>query len=224
MYINKLVPIWSRFLASFLIYTEGLLLGFSLIIAIGAQNLFVFNQGLIGRHIFWVCLFCSISDALLIYLGYSGIFLILNQNKNLHVVLIFSGSIWVFIYGLIKIRDGIRLNDLSLSETMTKDGMSRGLMKTLITVAGLTWLNPHVYLDTVFLIGSIANTIEEKRQIFFVIGAMNASFLFFFLLGYTGKKIGKKLKSPLVWKKINIFLGVIMVLIGIQLGYSGFNS
>ena len=216
--------LWSRLLANFLIYTEGLFLGFSLIIAIGAQNLFVFHQGLIGRHVFLVCLFCSLSDALLIFLGYSGMFIILNENEYLRTILLFAGSLWVSIYGIMKIREGIRPKSPSSLNMMDKTSMERGLSKTLITVAGITWLNPHVYLDTVFLIGSIANTIEVKRQIFFVIGAMSASFLFFFLLGYIGNKIGKKLKSPSIWKKVNIFLGIVMLLIGTHLGFSGLNT
>jgi len=196
----------------------------SLIIAIGAQNLFVFQQGLIGRHVFLVCLFCALSDALLIYLGYSGMFIILNENENLQTILLFGGSLWVSTYGIMKIREGMRLRNSSSLNIMDETRMERGLFKTLITVAGITWLNPHVYLDTVFLIGSIANTIEAKRQIFFVIGAMSASFLFFFLLGYIGSKIGTKLKNPKVWKKVNIFLGVVMLLIGFHLGFSGLNS
>ena len=196
----------------------------SLIIAIGAQNLFVFHQGLIGRHVFLVCLFCALSDALLIYLGYSGMFIILNENENLQTILLFGGSLWVSTYGIMKIREGMRLKNSSSLNIMDETRMERGLLKTLITVAGITWLNPHVYLDTVFLIGSIANTIEVKRQIFFVIGTMSASFLFFFLLGYIGSKIGTKLKNPIVWKKVNIFLGVVMLLIGFHLGFSGLNS
>ena len=173
---------------------------------------------------FLVCLFCALSDALLIYLGYSGMFIILNENENLQTILLFGGSLWVSTYGIMKIREGMRLKNSSSLNIMDETRMERGLFKTLITVAGITWLNPHVYLDTVFLIGSIANTIEAKRQIFFVIGAMSASFLFFFLLGYIGSKIGTKLKNPMVWKKVNIFLGVVMLLIGFHLCFSGLNS
>lgn len=151
-------------------------------------------------------------------------FLILNENKNLYTILLFFGSFWVSIYGIIKIRDGILLKDAETFEIMNTTSVNRSLLKTLITLAGITWLNPHVYIDTVFLIGSVANTIEAKRQTFFVIGTMSSSFIFFFLLGYIGNKIGRKLTSPTVWKRINLFLGIIMLLIGIHLGYSGFNN
>ena len=88
-------------------YFQGLLLGLSLIIAIGAQNLFVFNQGLIGKHVLFVCLFCSISDALLILIGYSGVYLIVENNNFLQNLIIFIGFFWLISYGILKIKDGL---------------------------------------------------------------------------------------------------------------------
>ena len=88
-------------------------------------------------------------------------------------------------------------------------------------MAGITWLNPHVYLDTVFLIGGIANTIDANSKRVFIFGAMNASFIFFFFLGYIGSKIGPLLKTHSLWRRTNIFLGLIMLAIGIHLGVSG---
>ena len=208
-------------MASFFAYLEGLFLGLSLIIAIGAQNLFVFNQGLIGRYVFLICLFCAVSDALLIYIGYSGMFFILNKNENLQTFLFILGSLWVSVYGIMKIREGIKIKDSRSFEMLNNNQLDRSLSKTLITLAGITWLNPHVYLDTVFLIGSIANTVDTNNQRVFIFGAMSASFIFFFFLGYIGNKIGPLLKTHTLWKRTNIFLGLIMLAIGIHLGVSG---
>ena len=198
-------------------FGEGLLLGFSLIIAIGAQNLFVFQQGIIGKHVFAVCLFCSVSDALLIYLGYSGLFFIFNQNKDLQFLLVIFGTAWLGIYGLIKIWTGLRKSILSNTDLDPFPGHVRSLSKTLIIISGITYLNPHVYLDTVILIGSIANTVKVNYQHFFLFGAISASFIFFFSIGYLGSKIGHKIKNSGLWKVINICFGVIMVLMAIHL-------
>ena len=183
--------------------------------------MFVFHQGLIGRHVFFVCLFCSLSDALLIYLGYSGISLVLNESKNLQKILLFSGCVWLSIYGLFKIRDGIHIGNNDTFDTISKTNLKWGLPRTLIAVAGITWLNPHVYLDTVLLIGSITNTIEATKQVYFLIGTISASFIFFFLLGYAGNKLGSKFKNPSLWRKLNIVLGLIMLFIAFHLGLSG---
>ena len=208
-------------MANFIAYLEGLFLGLSLIIAIGAQNLFVFQQGLIGRYVFLVCMFCSVSDALLIYIGYSGMFFILNKSENLQIFLFILGSLWVSVYGIIKIREGFNIKDSQSFEMLNNQLSDRTLVRTLITLAGITWLNPHVYLDTVFLIGSIANTIDANNQVVFIFGAMSASFIFFFFLGYIGNKIRPLIKTHTLWRRTNIFLGLIMLAIGIHLGVSG---
>ena len=208
-------------MVSFFAYLEGLFLGLSLIVAIGAQNLFVFHQGLMGRYVFIVCLFCAVSDALLIYIGYSGMAFILNKSENLRTFLFIFGSLWVSVYGIIKIREGVNIRDSQSFEMLNNYHLDRSLIRTLITLSGITWLNPHVYLDTVFLIGGIANTIDANSKRVFIFGAMNASFIFFFFLGYIGSKIGPLLKTHSLWRRTNIFLGLIMLAIGIHLGVSG---
>ena len=202
----------------FFSYLQGLLLGFSLIIAIGAQNLFVFNQGLIGKYVMIVCLFCSLSDALLILIGYSGLYLIIENNVILQNFIILIGFLWLLGYGVLKIREGMSFDqesnlDIQISHT------NRNLYKTILAISGITWLNPHVYLDTVFLIGSISNSVQSEKQFSFLLGAISSSFLFFFFLGYMGFKIGPLIKSPNLWKKINISLGIIMIMISFNLIY-----
>ena len=203
----------------FFSYLQGLLLGFSLIIAIGAQNLFVFNQGLIGKYVMIVCLFCSLSDALLILIGYSGLYLIIENNVILQNFIILIGFLWLLGYGVLKIREGLYFDQESNLDIQISHTNNRNLYKTILAISGITWLNPHVYLDTVFLIGSISNSVQSEKQFSFLLGAISSSFLFFFFLGYMGFKIGPLIKSPNLWKKINISLGIIMILISFNLIY-----
>ena len=206
-------------MAIFFSYLQGLLLGFSLIIAIGAQNLFVFNQGLIGKYVMIVCLFCSLSDALLILIGYSGLYLIIENNVILQNFIILIGFLWLLGYGVLKIREGMYFDQESNLDIQISHTNNRNLYKTILAISGITWLNPHVYLDTVFLIGSISNSVQSEKQFSFLLGAISSSFLFFFFLGYMGFKIGPLIKSPNLWKKINISLGIIMILISFNLIY-----
>ena len=203
----------------FFSYLQGLLLGFSLIIAIGAQNLFVFNQGLIGKYVMIVCLFCSLSDALLILIGYSGLYLIIENNVILQNFIILIGFLWLLGYGVLKIREGMYFDQESNLDFQISHTNNRNLYKTILAISGMTWLNPHVYLDTVFLIGSISNSVQSEKQFSFLLGAISSSFLFFFFLGYMGFKIGPLIKSPNLWKKINISLGIIMIMISFNLIY-----
>lgn len=203
----------------FFSYLQGLLLGFSLIIAIGAQNLFVFNQGLIGKYVMIVCLFCSLSDALLILIGYSGLYLIIENNVILQNFIILIGFLWLLGYGVLKIREGMSFDQESNLDIQISHTNNRNLYKTILAISGITWLNPHVYLDTVFLIGSISNSVQSEKQFSFLLGAISSSFLFFFFLGYMGFKIGPLIKSPNLWKKINISLGIIMIMISFNLIY-----
>tara|TARA_B100000927_G_scaffold66535_1_gene52420 strand:- start:588 stop:1187 length:600 start_codon:yes stop_codon:yes gene_type:complete len=196
-----------------------LLLGFSLIIAIGAQNLFVFNQGLIGKYVMIVCLFCSLSDALLILIGYSGLYLIIENNVILQNFIILIGFLWLLGYGVLKIREGMSFDQESNLDIQISHTNNRNLYKTILAISGITWLNPHVYLDTVFLIGSISNSVQSEKQFSFLLGTISSSFLFFFFLGYMGFKIGPLIKSPNLWKKINISLGIIMIMISFNLIY-----
>ena len=203
----------------FFSYLQGLLLGFSLIIAIGAQNLFVFNQGLIGKYVMIVCLFCSLSDALLILIGYSGLYLIIENNVILQNFIILIGFLWLLGYGVLKIREGMYFDQESNLDIQISHTNNRNLYKTILAISGITWLNPHVYLDTVFLIGSISNSVQSEKQFSFLLGTISSSFLFFFFLGYMGFKIGPLIKSPNLWKKINISLGITMIMISFNLIY-----
>jgi L-lysine exporter family protein LysE/ArgO len=191
---------------SFLIL--GFFTGLSLILAIGAQNIFVIEQGLKKQYVFLVCLICSISDLILIFLGiflfqYFGNFFNSTIELILNILLfIFLGY---FIYGKISIQnDKINLNkkirNISLTSITTK------------TLA-FTYLNPHVYSDTVFFLGNFSKKLLMIDKYYFGIGASIASFLFFFSIGYLSKLLSKHLQSALIWRRINLFIIIFMSMI-----------
>ena len=188
---------------------EYLLLGFftglSLILAIGAQNIFVIEQGLKKQHIFLVCLICSLSDLILIFIGIF-LFHYFVQYFNSIIELIFNllliGFLIHFIYSKIKILN----TEISLDSDQNRVSKYDIFLKTL----GFTYLNPHVYSDTVFILGNFSKNFLLNEKIIFGIGASVASFLFFFLLGYLSKILSKYAKSKKVWNIINLFIIIFM--------------
>jgi len=191
---------------------EFLLLGFftglSLILAIGAQNIFVIEQGLKKQHIFLVCLICSLSDLILIFLGIF-LFHYFVQYFNSTIELIFNILLIIFllhfIYSKIKIYNS-SINFNSDTKNISKLNI---LLKTL----GFTYLNPHVYSDTVFFLGNFSKNFLTNDKILFGIGASVASFIFFFLIGYSFKYLSKYAKSKKFWNIINIFIIFFMTLL-----------
>jgi L-lysine exporter family protein LysE/ArgO len=185
---------------------QGFMLGFSLIMAIGAQNAFVFRAGLEGRHIFAICLFCALSDAALIVMGVSGAGAILGGNEGVVLWLYLIAGCWLAVYGSLRWRDA-RSGNSSL-QASEKDVATLG--QTMIIAAGLTWLNPHVYLDTVVLLGGISVTLVADQRVFFGFGAALASFTFFFALGYGARALGGHLTNPKIWVRIDYGIALIM--------------
>ena len=188
---------------------EFLLLGFftglSLILAVGAQNIFVIEQGLKKQYVFLVCIICSLSDLLLIFLGillfhffhqYFNLFIELTLNILLIIFLIF------FVFSKIK---SIKRNISFDSEVKDTSKINISL-KTL----GFTYLNAHVYSDTVFFLGNFSKNFLLDEKIYFGFGASIASFIFFFLLGYLSTYFSKYAQNDRVWKFINIFIIVFM--------------
>ena len=182
----------------------GFLSGLSLIFAIGAQNIFVIEQGLKKQYIFLVCLICSLSDLILIFLG---IFLFeFFRNLFTHKIeLIFNVLLFIFlIYFVIsKIR-----TDYNFNININKTEIS--LKKVIIKTLGFTYLNPHVYSDTVFFLGNFSKNFLIIQKYYFGIGASIASLLFFFFLGYLSKFSSNYLKSKKTWRVINLFIIVFM--------------
>ena len=188
---------------------EFLLLGFftslSLILAIGAQNIFVIEQGLKKQYIFLVCLICSLSDLILIFVGIF-LFHYFVQYFNSIIELIFNillmGFLLHFIYSKIKIFN----TNVSFGNDQTNISKFDIFLKTM----GFTYLNPHVYSDTVFILGNFSKNYLLGDKIIFGIGASIASFLFFFLLGYLSKFLSQYAQSKKVWNIINLFIIIFM--------------
>ena len=188
----------------------GFFTGLSLILAIGAQNVFVIEQGLKKQHVFLVCFICSISDFILIFLGIF-LFHYFTQYFTATVELIFNILLIIFlihfIYSKLKSLNSI----VSFNDTIPKISKLNVFIKTL----GFTYLNPHVYSDTVFFLGNFSKSFILNQKILFGAGASIASFLFFFTIGYLSKYLSQYAQSLKVWKTINIFIISFMSLITI---------
>ncbi len=186
----------------------GFFTGLSLIFAIGAQNIFVIEQGLKKQYIFLVCLICSISDLLLIFLGiflfqYFGIYF----NKYVELILNILLIIFLIFFIYEKIR--IRLSKIIIKKKIEKISLEKIIFKTL----GFTFLNPHVYSDTVFFLGNFSKNFLKFDKYYFGLGASIASFIFFFSIGYLSKLLSKFLRNDSIWKKINLFIILFMSMI-----------
>ena len=195
-------------------FLQGLFLGFSLILAIGAQNSFVLRQGLIGRHVFIVALFCSLSDALLISIGVAGISIFLNSFIDLVSVWLFGiAAIWLAGYGMLRLRDAINGKSILIVENSSLNGLASTLSLLII----LTFANPHVYLDTVILIGSVSQQFSGDTMLAYVLGASLASFVFFFSLAYGAKLLSPIMQRPIAWQLLDTFIAFVMFILAIKM-------
>ena len=183
----------------------GFFTGLSLILAIGAQNIFVIEQGLKKQHVFLVCLVCSVSDLILIFVGIF-LFHYFIQYFNSTIELIFNILLIAFLIHFIYSKIKIFNTKVSLQNDQNNISKYNIFLKTL----GFTYLNPHVYSDTVFILGNFSKNFLLSEKIIFGIGASIASFLFFFLLGYLSKFLSKYAESKKVWNIINLFIIIFM--------------
>jgi L-lysine exporter family protein LysE/ArgO len=194
----------------------GFFLGLSLIIAIGAQNAFVLRQGILRQHVFYIALFCSISDALLIILGIAGISYFLNDFVIEYSKVIFGiTSLWLFIYGVLRIKSAFNSN----SSVISKNHESSSLKKTISIVSIFTFANPHVYLDTMILIGSISQQFQELSRVYFAIGACSASFVWFFGIAFGAKLLTPIMQKPSHWRILDSLIALIMFVIAFNLAF-----
>ena len=193
---------------------EYLLIGFltslSLILAIGAQNIFVIEQGLKKQHIFLVCFVCSISDLILIFLGIF-LFHYFIQYFNPTIELIFNILLLIFLLHFIY----SKIKSFNLKVNFNNETLDFSKFNIFIKTLGFTYLNPHVYSDTVFFLGNFSKNLIFNQKILFGVGASIASFVFFFLIGYLSSYLSKYAQSDKVWKVINIFIISFMSLITI---------
>jgi len=199
-------------------FLTGFILGFSLILVIGAQNSFVLRQGLIGRHVFTVALFCSLSDAILIIIGVAGVSIFLSNHIYLVSDWLFAfASIWLTGYGLLRLKDAVKGN----SALVAASTLNNGIVSTLSFLVVLTFANPHVYLDTVILIGSVSQQFPGNTKFAYALGASIASFVFFFSLAYGAKLLAPKMQNPSSWRILDCLIALIMFTIAFKLAYAG---
>ena len=194
------------------VYVTGLLTGLSLIVAIGAQNAFVLRQGLIGEHVFAVSLACSLSDAALIALGVTGFRQIAVAAPWFLPSMRYGGAAFLIWYGARNLYSALRSSEALTAE----EARSASLSQTLAICLALTWLNPHVYLDTLMLLGAIS-TRFPGQETSFASGAMTGSFLFFFSLGYGAKWLRPVFTSPTSWRVLEALVAATMWTIALRL-------
>jgi L-lysine exporter family protein LysE/ArgO len=192
-------------------FLPGFALSLSLILAIGAQNAFVLRQGLHRSHVFWVCLTCAVSDAVLITAGVAGFGLLAQKVPWFEPLMRYGGAAFLIWYGALNFRAAWR-GGVALAST-GRDGQS--LRTVLLTVLALTWLNPHVYLDTVVLLGSISA--QYDNRVAFGAGAVTASFTFFFALGYGARLLAPFFANPRAWQVLDAIIGLTMWAIAAKL-------
>lgn len=182
----------------------GFGLGLSLILAIGAQNAFVLRQGIRREHVFAVALTCALSDAILIAAGVSGFGLLVTRLPWLEPVMRWGGAAFLLVYGARAFWAAWR-GGAHLEAAQTGQASLKGVLLTCLL---LTWANPHVYLDTVVLLGSVAAQYTQKMA--FALGAMTASFVFFFSLGYGARMLAPLFARPVAWRLLDVLVGCIM--------------
>ncbi|WP_062115747.1 LysE/ArgO family amino acid transporter [Aureimonas sp. AU40] len=186
-------------------YGTGLTTGLTLILAIGAQNAFVLRQGIMGAHVFAVCLACAVSDALLITLGVSSFARVAAVLPMLDPALRLLGAAFLVWYGAKSLHRAFRASDALQLATTGAGNRAQALATCLV----LTWANPHVYLDTVVLIGSLS-TRFPGRELAFGAGAVTASFGFFFALGYGARWLRPVFERPSAWRALELAIGLVM--------------
>lgn len=194
-------------------FLEGCGTGAGLIIAIGAQNAFVLKQGIVKNYVFVTAFICALIDSLLISIGVGGFGTILTSNILLLTIARWGGAAFLFYYGLRSFRAVFRSEFLKLDSKPEHPN----LKMTLVTVLALSLLNPHVYLDTVILLGSIGAQFPTSERLFFALGAMVASFIWFFGLSYGARYLAPLFQKPLTWKILDFLIGCVMWVIAISL-------
>ncbi|MEN0117272.1 MAG: LysE/ArgO family amino acid transporter [Agrobacterium cavarae] len=196
----------------FSVYLTGFTMGLTLIMAIGAQNAFVLRQGLRGDHVFAVCLACALSDAILITIGVTAFRQIATVMPAIEPAMRYAGAAFLVWYGAKSLQSALRSSEALAAAS----GTVTPFAPTLLTCLALTWLNPHVYLDTVVLIGTISTQFPGKEAVFGA-GATTASCVFFFSLGYGARWLRPVFANPAAWRILEGVIALVMWLIALTL-------
>jgi len=192
----------------------GFVASFTLIAAIGAQNAFVLRQGIRGEHVLTVVAVCTVSDIVLISAGIAGFGALINAHPSVVDIAKFGGAAFLIVYGLLAARRSWRPSSLTPSEAAPAR-----LLQVVVTCLALTFLNPHVYLDTVVLLGALANEHSDDRWLFGV-GAVTASAVWFVSLGLGARRLANLFATPLTWRILDGLIAVMMIGLGISLALS----
>jgi L-lysine exporter family protein LysE/ArgO len=193
-------------------FIAGFTLSISLILAIGSQNAFVLKQGIKKQHVLLICIICALSDAILISLGVAGFGVIVNEYPMIEEYARYGGAAFLLVYSALSFKSAF-----NQSHALTPESeLQHSAMKTAAICLAFTWLNPHVYLDTVVLLGSIS-TQYPGEQFQFALGGITASFIFFFSLGYGARFLAPIFQKPVAWKILEFIVGVTMLIIALTL-------
>lgn len=194
------------------VFIQGFLTSAALIIAIGAQNAFVLRQGLRREHPFAVAVCCALSDALLVSLGVAGVGALVQQTPALLAVAQYGGAIFLVAYGVFAARRALFGPDQALPSGTAQSTLARGssLKRALIACLAFTYLNPHCYLDTVVLIGAISSQFSPIERPWFGVGAVCASFAWFFSLAYGARLLAPLFAKPIAWRVLDLIIATVM--------------
>jgi len=187
------------------IWLEGFAISISLIFALGPQNVFVLRQGLMKSHVFISCLVCAVSDALLIGAGVLGVGAFLSEIEEIAMWMSIMATLFLSSYGLLRIKSSLNPIGMKIDNFETKN-----IKTTVLAGLAFTFLNPHVYIDTLLLIGGTSSRYVGDDRLVFGIGAASASFIFFFSLGYGARLMSPVLNTPKAWKVIDLAIAGIM--------------
>jgi len=193
-------------------FLSGLVLGGSLIIAIGSQNAFILRMGLLRSHVFILCLICSLSDAFLASVGVAGLGAFVDRNPALLTLVSLGGGLFLLAYAVLA---AWRAFSPHAMRAANESAMPLG--KAVGICLAFTFLNPHVYLDMVVLIGALATAWPGEQRLAFAIGAVSASFIWFFGLGYGARLLEPLFKNPMAWRILDAIIALVMAWLGISL-------
>ncbi len=193
-------------------FFAGFFLSLSLILAIGSQNAFVLKQGIKKQHVLLICTICGVSDAILISLGIAGFGAIVNEYPSIEIYARYGGALFLLVYSVLSFKSAFSQRHILKPET----GVEKSILKTVAICLAFTWLNPHVYLDTMVLLGSISTQYEGK-QVEFGFGAILGSFTFFFSLGYGARLLAPVFQKPKAWQVLEFIVGITMLIIALTL-------
>jgi L-lysine exporter family protein LysE/ArgO len=192
-------------------FLNGFALGASLIIAIGAQNAFILKQGLLRQHVFFLCLICAASDGLLIAAGVGGLGTLVSSHPALVQAVTLFGALFLAAYSFIAFRRAFHDSSMGVS------GEGTSLKKAVAACLAFTFLNPHVYLDTVLLLGGLSSRYSGDARTAYGAGAVVASFVWFFGLGYGARLLLPLFQKPMAWRILDVIIGIVMALIAASL-------